>query len=73
MVGFEDGGDGGVGYGGVEGEGRGVGFHFGGAHAAALVGVEGDVVDFGGEAAGGGDWSRSKSWDSMTRCLPASG
>ena len=52
--GFEDLGHGGVGDGFIEGEGRGVGFYFRGAHAAALVGVEGDVEVFGGEAALGG-------------------
>lgn len=51
VVALEDGHDGGVGHGLAEFKGRGVALDFRVSHAASLVGVEGDIVDFGGDAA----------------------
>ncbi len=54
VCGFEHFADGAVGDGLAEGIGRGVRFYVGSTHAAALVGVEGEVEVFGEEAIFGG-------------------
>lgn len=53
VVALEDGGDAAVGDGRVQFKSGSVGLDVGRAHAATLVGVEGDVVDLDGDAAGG--------------------